>query len=80
MLGDLSKKNKSYRNIVYHLHVESKKRSTLVNVTEKKWTSREQTSGCQWGEGRGEGQGRLRGQELYTVMYNISYKEIQTTV
>ena len=38
-----------------------KKRSTLVNVTEKKWTSREKTTGCQWGEGRGEGQGRVRG-------------------
>ena len=57
-----------------------KKRSTLVNVTEKKWTSREKTTGCQWGEGRGEGQGRVRGQELYTVMNKISYKEIQTTV
>ena len=57
MLSDLSQKNKSYRNIVWcHLYVESKKSSTLVNVTEKKWTFREQTSGYQWREGRGEGQ------------------------
>ena len=41
----------------HHLYVKSKKYNKLVNKTEKKNTHRyrEQTSGCQWGEGRGRG-------------------------
>ena len=37
--------------------MESKKHSKLVNITKKKQTHRyrEQTSGYQWGEGRGGG-------------------------
>ena len=38
-------------------YVESEKYNKLVNITKKKQTHRyrEQTSGYQWGEGRGEG-------------------------
>jgi len=45
----------------YHLHVESKEQNTLVNVTKKKQTQIEQTSGYWWGEGSTEGQDRGRG-------------------
>ena len=43
--------------------MESKKYNKLVIVTEKKQTHRyrEQTSGYQWGKGRGEGEYRGRG-------------------
>ena len=43
--------------------MESKKYNKLVNMTKKKQTHRyrEQTSGYQWGEERGEGQYRGRG-------------------
>ena len=43
--------------------MESKKYNKLVNIAKKKQTHkyREQTSGYQWGEGRGEGQYRDRG-------------------
>ena len=43
--------------------MESKKYSKLVNKTKKKQIRkyREQTSGYQWGEGRGEGQYRGMG-------------------
>ena len=41
--------------------MESKKYNKLVNITKKKQTHREQTSGSQWGEGRWEGQYRGRG-------------------
>ena len=39
-------------------HVESKKYNKVVNITKKNQTHscREQASGYQWGEGRGEGQ------------------------
>ena len=42
--------------------MESKKYNKLVNITKKKQTHRYrgQTSGYQWGEGRGEGQDRGR--------------------
>ena len=50
------------------LGVESKKYNKLVNKTKKKQTHRyrEQTSGYQWGEGRG---GRIRGRELRGTNY-----------
>ena len=43
--------------------MDSKKYNKLVNITKKKQTHRyrEQTSGYQWGEGRGERQDRGRG-------------------
>ena len=49
--------------------MESKKYNKLVNVTKKNQTHRyrEQTSGYQWGEGRGEGQNR--GRELRGTNY-----------
>ena len=42
---------------MYYLYVESEKYSKLVNETKKKQTHRyrQQTSGYQWGEGRGQG-------------------------
>ena len=44
-------------------YVEPKKYNKLVNITKKKQTYRyrEQTSGYQWGEGKGVGQYRSRG-------------------
>ena len=56
MLSEISQRK---TNIVwYHLYLESKKYNKLVNITDKKQTQRyrEQTSSCQWGEGRAEGQ------------------------
>ena len=50
------------------LHVEFKKYNKLVTIIEKRQTHRygEQTSGYQWGEGRGVGQERkLRGTNYY---------------
>ena len=45
-----------------HLYVESKNYNKLVNVIKKKTDSKkEQTSGCQCGEGRWEEQCRGRG-------------------
>ena len=43
--------------------LSQKKYNKLVNITKKKQTHRyrEQTSGYQWGEGRGERQDRGRG-------------------
>ena len=42
--------------------MESKKYNKLVNITKKKQTHRyrEQTSGYEWGEGRREGQHKVR--------------------
>ena len=51
-------------NIVrYHLHVESKKYNKLMNLTKKKQTHkyREQTSGYQRGERRGNAQYKAKG-------------------
>ena len=41
----------------YLLYIESKKYNKLVNITKKKQIHRyrEQTSGYQWGQGRGRG-------------------------
>ena len=49
-------------NTVYHLYVESKKYSKLINKIKKKHTHsyREQTSGYLWGEVTQEGQYRGR--------------------
>ena len=57
--------------------MESKKLNKLVNITKKTQTHRykEQTSGYQWGEGRGEGQYRGRGVRG-TIMCKITYKDI----
>ena len=58
MLSEISKRKTN--TVWYHLYVESKKYNKLVNKTKKKQTHtyREQISGYQWGEGRGEGQYR----------------------
>ena len=52
----LSEINQTKKNTVrYHLYAESKTCNKLVNKTKKNQTHRyrEQTSGYQWGEGRG---------------------------
>ena len=56
--------------------MESKKYNKLVNITKKKQTHRhrEQTSGYQWGEGRGEGKYVGRDQ------LGVSDYQIQTTI
>ena len=54
--GYYAKWNKSDKDTVwYHLYVESKKIQPNSEYSKKKWTHRhgEQTSGYQWGEGRG---------------------------
>ena len=50
--------------------MESKKHNKLVKKTKKKQTHRyrEQTSGYQWGEGRGEGQYRGKKVLLWDYM------------
>ena len=49
------------KTVHYHLYEESKKCNILVNIIKKKQTHRyrEQTSGYQWGEGRGRDKKRL---------------------
>ena len=49
--------------MILYLYVESKKDNKLANITEKKQSHRcrEQTSGYQWGQGRGEWQYKDRG-------------------
>ena len=51
--------------------MQSKKYNKLVNITKNKQTHRyrEQTSGYQWGEGRGEGQ--YRGREVRVKNYHV---------
>ena len=58
--------------------MESKKYNKLVNITKKKLTHRyrEQTSGCQWGAGRGRGNIGDGEWELQTIRFKISYKDI----
>ena len=53
MLSEISQRKTN--TVCYHLHGKSKKYNKLVNITRKKQTHRyrEQTSGYQWGEGRG---------------------------
>ena len=55
MLSEISLKKTN--NVWYHFYGEFKKYNKLVNITKKKQTHRyrEQTSGYQWGEGKGEG-------------------------
>ena len=61
MLSEISQRK--INTVQSQLYVKSKKYNKLVNITEKKQTDRykEQTSGYQWGEGRGDGQDRGRG-------------------
>ena len=59
---------------VYLLYVESKKYNKLVNIVKKKKQTdryREQTSGYQWGEGRGREFGISRCKLWYTEWINI---------
>ena len=58
--------------------MESKKYIKVVTITKKKQSHRyrEQTSGYQWGEGRGEGQYRVGGLRGTNYWYKISYKDI----
>ena len=58
--------------------MESKKYNTLVNITKETQIHRyrEQTSGYQWGEGRGEGQIGVGDSEVQTIRYKRSYKDI----
>ena len=66
-------------NIVwYHLHVESEKYNQLENITRKKQIHRyrEQTNNFQWGEEEGKGNIRVWEQDVLTVRYKTSYKDI----
>ena len=79
--GDYAKWNKSERatnTVWYHLYVASKKYNKLVNKIKKKETHRyrEQTSGYQWGEGRGRGNIGVRNGKVQTIRYKITYKDI----
>ena len=58
-----------------------KKYNKLVNITKKQQTHRyrEQTSGYQWGEGRGEGQYRDGGWEVQAIGYKIGSRMYCTT-
>ena len=53
-----------------------------MNTIKKKQTrgSREQTSGYQWEEGRGEGQYTVEEEEGQTTMYKISYTSLLKTI
>ena len=75
----LSEISQRKTNIVwYPLYVEPKKYNKLGNITKKKQTHtyREQTSGYQWGEGRGKRQ--YRGKELRGTNYYILKKGART--
>ena len=43
-----------------------------MNVAKQKQTHREQTSGCQWGEGRWRGKKGVGDEEVQTTMYKIN--------
>ena len=63
----LSEINQTKTNTVwYHLYVGPKKYNKLVNTTKQKQTHRfwEQTSGYQWGQGRGS----IGAEEVQTTM------------
>ena len=64
-------------NTIYHLYVELKKYTKLVNW-KKKLTHRyrEQTSDYQWGDGTGKGGKRAGKYKIQTLMYKISYKDV----
>ena len=67
MLRERSQRTKSI--VWYHLYVESKKYNKLINVTKKKQIHRyrEQTSGCQWREGKEEESKRYKLSGNYQV-------------
>ena len=55
---------------MYITTVESKKYKKLMNISKKKYGQRKhKTSGYQWGERRGEGQGRDGG--LRSTNYHV---------
>ena len=56
-LSEISQKEKGK---YYMIALKCKKDNKLVNITKKKQTYREQTRGCQWGEGRSWGKIRVR--------------------
>ena len=58
--------------------MEPKKYNKLVTITKKKQihNSKEQTSGYQWGEGRGSGKIGVGDQEVQTLRYKINYNDI----
>ena len=57
-LARVNDRKRKTNTVWYHLYAESKKYNKLVNITKKKQTHRyrEQASGYQWGEGKGEGE------------------------
>ena len=63
MLSEISQMEKDKYYMISLICVESKKENKLVNITKEIQTHRfrEQTSGFQWGEGKGEGQDGGRG-------------------
>ena len=56
MLSEIGRQRKT-NTVWYYLYMESKIYNKLVNITKEKQIHRyrEQTSGYQWGEGRGRG-------------------------
>ena len=72
-----SKTKRKTNTVWYHLYVKSKK-IKRVNIRKQKQTHRyrEQTSGYQWGEGRGEGQaGGMGLRDTKTTVYKIDKQQ-----
>ena len=57
--GESDREGQVWYGVTYVWNLKNK----LVNITKQKQTHgyRKQTGGCQWGEGRGEGQEKDRG-------------------
>ena len=62
------------RQILYVITYMQNLKNKTNDITKQKQTHRytEQTSGYQWGEGRGEGQDKDRGLKVHTTMYKIN--------
>ena len=63
VLSEIRKTKKDKQHMISRYMWNKNKINKLVNITKKKqtYTYREQTSGSQWGESRGEGQYKGRG-------------------
>lgn len=59
--GHYAKWNESEENKHYDITYMWNLKNELVNVTKKTHMYREQSSSYQWGDGRGEGQDRVKG-------------------
>ena len=81
LLSEISQTEKD-NTVRYHLYVEPKKYNDLVNITKKQQIHRyrEQTSGYHWGKGRGRGNIGVGDKEVQTVMYKVSYKDLEIII